>query len=328
MSTINQSTTHDDETPGLKNEEIPVLLPLFFPSTRLPPVETNSIIVAAASPSLEDAHPSRDGWLLADFYAFNYLVRGLGQSQIWLTLTEPPRILNSWEDVKTYHHGNPAEDRRIIFDQSLLESGKITPVTVINERLTERFLAEVSRASNEAVETNSPLLIMAFCHGLAEYTLVLDNSSSTPVLMKRRLVIEAQQYFNHANPRDWHRSSVRGDFERMIERGGETKPDDNDEKALSKDQAAELAWRIDGARLIDYMAEQLGLTFPNESKCLTWSSFTWMMAPWPQDKTPMERPNARLPGVQVTPQPLWLQGPPFENFKFYLDAARCVAVWI
>jgi hypothetical protein len=69
-----------------KGSEIPVLPPLFFPVQTIPSIEANSIIVAAASPNLEDAHPSRDGWLISDFYAFNYLLKGLGASQTWLTL--------------------------------------------------------------------------------------------------------------------------------------------------------------------------------------------------------------------------------------------------
>lgn len=54
--------------------------------TKTPPnIDRNTVIVAVASPDLESGIQSRDGWFLSDFYAFNYLSKGLGHSQTWLT---------------------------------------------------------------------------------------------------------------------------------------------------------------------------------------------------------------------------------------------------
>lgn len=54
--------------------------------TKTPPnIDDNTVIVAVASPDLETGVQSRNGRFLSDFYAFNYLFKGLGHSQTWLT---------------------------------------------------------------------------------------------------------------------------------------------------------------------------------------------------------------------------------------------------
>ena len=59
--------------------------PLTFNSTTPPEIHSNTIIVAATHPTISTGDPIRDGWFLSDFYAFNYLLKGLGSSQTWLT---------------------------------------------------------------------------------------------------------------------------------------------------------------------------------------------------------------------------------------------------
>ena len=66
-----------------------------FISYTLPEIDDNTIVVAAAHPTLHHAHAtSGDGWFLSDFYAFNYLLKGVGHrgdqgrnipGQVWLT---------------------------------------------------------------------------------------------------------------------------------------------------------------------------------------------------------------------------------------------------
>ena len=54
-------------------------LPYFI--THTPPVVFgNPRIIAATHPNVRLGHPNRDGWFLSDFYAFNYLLKGLGSS--------------------------------------------------------------------------------------------------------------------------------------------------------------------------------------------------------------------------------------------------------
>lgn len=61
-----------------------------------PDIDHNTMIVAAASPSVTEGSPSLDGWFLSDFYAFNYLFKGLGHSQTWLAaaVSSNPRPLD------------------------------------------------------------------------------------------------------------------------------------------------------------------------------------------------------------------------------------------
>ena len=68
--------------------------PETFISYTLPEIFDNTIVVAAAHPTLRHAHAKSDGWFLSDFYAFNYLLKGVGHrgdqvrnipGQVWLT---------------------------------------------------------------------------------------------------------------------------------------------------------------------------------------------------------------------------------------------------
>jgi hypothetical protein len=59
--------------------------PASFISTTPPVIEKDTIIIAVSSPNVQKGHPKWDGWFLSDFYAFNYLLKGLGSSQVWLT---------------------------------------------------------------------------------------------------------------------------------------------------------------------------------------------------------------------------------------------------
>src|SRR5687767_6957573 len=59
--------------------------PVSFITTTVPAVYNDTFIVAATHPNVRGGHPNRDGWFLSDFYAFNYLLKGLGFSQVWLT---------------------------------------------------------------------------------------------------------------------------------------------------------------------------------------------------------------------------------------------------
>ena len=61
---------------------------LSFTTTVPPNVEKDTIIVAAASPGSDPRRSlaGADNWFLSDFWAFNYLLKGLGLRQTWLTL--------------------------------------------------------------------------------------------------------------------------------------------------------------------------------------------------------------------------------------------------
>ncbi|KAL2760219.1 hypothetical protein ACRALDRAFT_1067179 [Sodiomyces alcalophilus JCM 7366] len=160
-----------------------------FISSTPPVVEENTIIIAAASPTVTAGHPQSDGWFLSDFYAFNYLLKGLGSSQLWLTAADPHELLQAdGPSTEPYLHGNPYQDRKIVLSRDLLERGELTPVTVVQSTgMIDRFVSEVRAASVRAKQQNAPLLLLVFCHGLPNFTLLLDHEEEERGLIVERL---------------------------------------------------------------------------------------------------------------------------------------------
>lgn len=66
----------------IRNQEwAPSIFFSFPPAT----IHDNCIILAATHPTVQTGDPCKDGWFLANFYAFNYMLKGLGSEQVWLT---------------------------------------------------------------------------------------------------------------------------------------------------------------------------------------------------------------------------------------------------
>ncbi|KAJ5513314.1 hypothetical protein N7463_002866 [Penicillium fimorum] len=150
-------------------------LPSMFVCSTVPSVYDNTIIVAATHPTLATAGPSDDGWFISDFYAFNYLFKGLGMEQTWLTAADPEKLIQKYGH---YLHGNPYEQRKICLDRELLDQGRLTPVTVVRPAdMIDRFLVEVKRASELAKRKEAPLLLLVLCHGLPNHHLLLNDSN-------------------------------------------------------------------------------------------------------------------------------------------------------
>ena len=63
----------------------PDRVPSLFISSTPPVIHDNTIIVAVTHPNVQTGAQTRDGWFLSDFYAFNYLLKGLGSRKTWLT---------------------------------------------------------------------------------------------------------------------------------------------------------------------------------------------------------------------------------------------------
>ncbi|KOS43337.1 hypothetical protein ACN38_g5742 [Penicillium nordicum] len=104
----------------------PNRLSSMFISSTVPVVDENTIILGATHPTLSTADPQEDGWFISDFYAFNYLFKGLGMQQTWLTAVEPAKLV---EKYGPFLHGNPYEERKICLSQELLDSDEPSPVT-------------------------------------------------------------------------------------------------------------------------------------------------------------------------------------------------------
>ncbi|KAJ5710637.1 hypothetical protein N7488_004793 [Penicillium malachiteum] len=163
----------------------PELAPNLFLSTTVPVVQENTIIVAATHPNLRAGDPTEDGWFLSDFYAFNYLFKGLGRKQVWLTAADPNKLV---EKYGTYLHGYPYSERKECLSQNLLRDGKFTPVTIVpTARMIDRFLEEAKIGSELAKKTDGHLLLLVFCHGLPNFDLLLDNGNTKKGLSMTRL---------------------------------------------------------------------------------------------------------------------------------------------
>ncbi|KAJ9491303.1 hypothetical protein VN97_g1945 [Penicillium thymicola] len=152
----------------------PDKLPSMFISSTVPVIDENTIILGATHPTLSTADPQDDGWFISDFYAFNYLFKGLGMQQTWLTAVEPAKLV---EKYGPFLHGNPYEEQKICLSQELLDSDELSPVTVVSpERMIDQFLIEAKKASELAKRTSAPLLLLIFCHGLPYFHFLLNNA--------------------------------------------------------------------------------------------------------------------------------------------------------
>ncbi|KAF0316878.1 hypothetical protein GQ607_015891 [Colletotrichum asianum] len=145
----------------------------------------DSIMIAAASPDVHGASPQDDGWFLSDMYAFNYLFKGLGASQVWLTAADPIQILNIHGD---YLHGNDFQGRKVVLSHRLLNTAEITtPTVVLPEDIISRFLHEVRVKSVQAVSEGKPLFLMIFCHGDENFTYFLNDNDEVSGLKTKDL---------------------------------------------------------------------------------------------------------------------------------------------
>ncbi|KAJ5158291.1 uncharacterized protein N7500_007942 [Penicillium coprophilum] len=155
---------------------LPDRLPSTFVSSTIPCVFDNTVILAATHPTVSTAGPSDDGWFISDFYAFNYLLKGLGMHQTWITAADPRKLV---EKYGPYLHGNPYEDRKVCLDQDLLDQRQITPVTLVSSgEMIDRVLSEAKWASELAKRHEAPLLLLFFCHGLPNHHLLLNDGNS------------------------------------------------------------------------------------------------------------------------------------------------------
>ncbi|KAE8156643.1 hypothetical protein BDV40DRAFT_280537 [Aspergillus tamarii] len=159
--------------------------PSMFLTSTPPVIHDNTIIVAVTHPTVLTGHGTKDGWFLSDFYAFNYLLKGLGSSQTWLTAANPQRLVKKYD---IFLHGNPYEDRKVVLSQELLDSDAFTPVTIVSASvMIDRFLKEVQRASKQAKHKQAPLLILVFSHGFPNFQLLLNNGDRKRGLSITRL---------------------------------------------------------------------------------------------------------------------------------------------
>lgn len=71
---------------------------------------------------------------MSDFCAMNYLLKGIGTKQTWVTASSEASFLHFFDAHPEFQpgflHGNPYQDRKVVFSKSLIENDELTPFTV------------------------------------------------------------------------------------------------------------------------------------------------------------------------------------------------------
>ncbi len=144
-----------------------------FDTHNLPDIQPNTRIIAICGindshdPEAEfgDASPRADGWFFSDFYAFNYLLKGLGHSQKWFTCLNPQYLVKTYGQ---YALGNPLKERRVVLDQSFLNNPDLRPHSleiVKQDKLLSAFLDYLKKECRVARHEGQPVLVLIFGHG-------------------------------------------------------------------------------------------------------------------------------------------------------------------
>jgi len=109
------------------------------------------------------ADPLADGWFLSDFYAFKHLVKGHGASQLWITAESPDYLVKKY---KTYLHGNPYQERKIVLDAHVVAEGIEDNLHVAGrDELCTVFKEKLKQEAEAARKARQSLLVMIFGHG-------------------------------------------------------------------------------------------------------------------------------------------------------------------
>src|ERR1700728_3776145 len=83
-----------------------------FITHTVPDIREDAIILAVCGvPNIDEADPEDDGWFFSDFFAFNYLLRRLRTSQVWIACVRPQDLVRKYGE---YLHGNPYSERKVI----------------------------------------------------------------------------------------------------------------------------------------------------------------------------------------------------------------------
>ena len=125
----------------------------------VPDIREDSIILGVCGISdIDNADPEVDGWFFSDFFAFNYLLRGLGATQVWLTAIDPLDLVQRYQE---YLHGNPFLDRKVVLNRDLLERDEIGDITVTtSSELLNVFLHTLRGKCDQARAKGQPVI---FC---------------------------------------------------------------------------------------------------------------------------------------------------------------------
>lgn len=143
----------------------PALRETTFLTQTVPDVQphTRILAVCGVTDHKSAANPTKDGWFLSDFYAFNILLRGEGVAQTWLTTESPTSLVSKY---KGYLHGAPYQARKVVLDQDILKDSPPQNIQVVDRlKLLDTFMSTVKSECDIARAEDQPLLVMMFCHG-------------------------------------------------------------------------------------------------------------------------------------------------------------------
>lgn len=146
-------------------------------SSQCPPVVTpDTTIIAVCGPNdwKDNASPMADGCFFSDFFLFHHLFRGTVKQQYWMTCVNPKHIIDKYTELV---HGDPrSNDRRVVLDESMKEDVKDVIVFNAND-LLERFSSYVADASMQVKNTQRPILVLVFGHGVEDiYSITIGGS--------------------------------------------------------------------------------------------------------------------------------------------------------
>jgi hypothetical protein len=109
-------------TPGSATMSSTKAIPLLGEqaTTRNPPdvsSKTHIIALCGTSEIQSEASPRKDGWMVADFFLWKAILKGMGASQTWMTCLDPRKLIEKYESQYPdglYLQGDPYEENRAV----------------------------------------------------------------------------------------------------------------------------------------------------------------------------------------------------------------------
>ena len=121
-------------------------------------IDDDTHVVAVVTCDLKPSSPLNYQWLQSDFYAFQYLFRGLGCSQSWITAITPREMVDLFGPI---HHGDPNKLRRQVLSTDLIDSGIIGDIMLCPpSQLKSTFLDEIAMVAPSPLGKCGKLLIL------------------------------------------------------------------------------------------------------------------------------------------------------------------------
>ncbi len=135
---------------------------------RVPQITPNTHIVGLCGVNdwkdpngIHASDPTRDGWMISDFYLLNHLFKGSGKTQTWWSCLDPEDLINRHGE---YLHGNCFRERRVVLDHSQKPDRSTLHIGSPKELLPQ-FLQYFQELCGRACKAKEPILLCVFCHG-------------------------------------------------------------------------------------------------------------------------------------------------------------------